>query len=218
MTNAVLKVLKREFYINRKLSLSYLPIYVLIILFFAITGRALESSNKHLLLLLAINLFFPMIYFVNIYLQQSKDKDLPFLSALPINKKDVVAGKIFYIVLVSMLFNGFICLTVLSMTNSLVIYINSLFMNCFIGTLVGMTFLAFFLFSSFENFISFSQYIRIIIVLAFTSVIYIVKLDISDLSSAFTYNPVYPILLYISVIYIFYKFLLIQFRRKKSYV
>jgi len=219
MKNYIFKFIKREFYINRKLSFNYLLIYLIIISFFAATGHVFGNINRILLFSFVINIFFSTVYFVNIYLQQLKDKELPFILTLPVDKSLIILGKIFYIILVCSIFNGLIYLMIIIlMHNLLLIWINSFLANCFISIIIGLTFFKLFLFTSYENFINFSQYVRIIIILAFISIIYIAKLNILNIFSIFNYSPIFPFIIYILVIYTFYKIILIRFQKKKSYL
>ena len=89
--NETLMVLKREFFINSKLNLSNLPGIVIMVALLVYFGITIDSLNLILILFPALNLLYPMVYLNNVYLQQLKDKELQFISSLPVQKNNLVA-------------------------------------------------------------------------------------------------------------------------------
>lgn len=218
MKDGALQILNREIHINRRLSLSHLPIALIVAVLFAVTGSAMGDLGRFLVLCVSLNIFLSMIYFINVYLQQSKDREMQFLAALPVDKGDVILGKVLYIVLVCLVFNLILHAFMASATRQLIIPLNSLFLSTFVATMMGQLFLAIFLFSSFENLINYSQYIRAVVVLAFIAVIYLGRFNVGALSRLFEFNPVLPMLVYGALTYASYRLMVNRYARRRSYL
>lgn len=217
MRRTITRIAGREFYANKKLTISHLPVIMILVAVAMLTGGALPPA-RILIISFALNLFFVMVYFMNVYLQQSKDKELQYLASLPIERREIIIGKILYIGLVSFLFNLLIQALFLTTTGNFLISINALFLNTFIAMLLGMTILTLFIFSSFEKLMHHSQYMRAIIIFAFIGMVYFWRIDLTALGDSLTYNPVVPIVLYGLVVYVYYKLMVMAFLKKKSYL
>ena len=218
MKNGAIQILKREFHINRRLSMSHLPIALIVAVLFAVTGSALGDLSRFLVLCVSLNIFLAMIYFINVYLQQSKDREMQFLAALPVDKGDIIGGKVLYIVLVCLLFNLILHAFMASATRQVLVPLNSFFLSTFVATMIGLLFLAIFLFYSFENLINYSQYIRAVVVLAFIAVIYLGRFSFGALSRLFEFNPVLPMLVYGALVYVSYRLLASGYSKRRSYL
>lgn len=211
-------VLRREFTLNRKVTLSHLPLLLIFVVVGVFAGRAAGRSGTVLVMAISLSVFFSMLHFVNVYLQQSKDKDLQFLAALPLRKSDIVAGKFAYLAIVVLFFNGLTHAAMISLIGDWEICLNSFLLSSFLGVLIGMVVLGLFLFVNFENLMGYSQVLRAAIIAAFILAVYLMKADLTSLRESMHFNPVLPFALYIGCTGLLYTLMRSRFLKKRSYL
>jgi len=214
----VVKLAKRELNINKNISASQLPIMLILVLVSVIAAVVSGGSDRLLLLCPVLNLFLAMVHFTNIYLQQSKDRELQYLVTIPVEKRDIVIGKIFYVGLVAFLLNAFIHSMLILKLDNILMGVNSLFLSTFIAVVVGMTLLMISFCVDFEKLMRYSQYLRAIIFLAFIASVYLARFDYSSYRDVLLYNPAITFTVCALVIYSYYRLILTTFLRKKSYL
>jgi len=212
------QMIAREFAINRGLSLRQASLLLIVALVAAVTGGAAGGLRALIVLAFSLNVFFPMIYFTNLYLQQSKDRELQHLATLPVGQGAVIAAKVMYVVLAGLAFNVPLFLTLGIATGASLVCVNAFVLCTSIATSVGTMLLALFLFLPFEQLLGYSQHVRLGIVLVAVSVLYVVRFDPRTLTPMLEYGPLPPLVAFAGLLYAVYRLLVHAYLNKRSYL
>jgi hypothetical protein len=216
--SVILEFIKREFFSSQKILLNHIPILAIVLLIVIFTGKIFENANYYLLLMFSLNMFFSLIFFINVYLQKLKDKEIIFLLTLQLDKRSIILSKILYVILTAVIFNIILFLPSVFLEIKTNVLVNAFVINAFLSILVGVSLLFLFLFTSFEVFISYSQYIRLGIMVLFVVSIKLLKKDFFELMNIYNFNILLSLIPIIIVIYISYRIIISNFLKKKSYL
>jgi len=217
--NNIIGLIKREILINFRLVANILPLALIVLSVFIMMPTSPNFKEDQLIVLgFSINLFFFIILYIQIYLQEHKDKEITFLITLQIKKENIVVSKLLFTIIINSFFNILMIIPLVFISSSFNVVINAYIINVFIGTIAGVIILSYFLQSNFELFLSMSQYLRVLIYLIFIALIYLFKLQIKGISYSLDFNPLYIFLLLIFFTYLFYKTLCKMFSQSKMYL
>ncbi|MDI6779124.1 MAG: hypothetical protein QME25_02840 [Bacteroidota bacterium] len=216
--SVILEFIKREFFSSQKILLNHIPILAIVLLIVIFTGKIFEYANYYLLLMFSLNMFFSLIFFINVYLQKLKDKEIIFLLTLQLDKRSIILSKILYVILTAVIFNIILFLPSAFLEIKTNVLVNAFVINAFLSILIGVSLLFLFLFTSFEVFISYSQYIRLGIMVLFVVSIKLLKKDFFELMNIYNFNILLSLIPIIIVIYISYRIIISNFLKKKTYL
>lgn len=217
--NNIIGLIKREILINFRFVANRLPLALIVLAVFIMMPTSPNFKEDQLIILgFSINLFFFMILYIQMYLQEHKDKEIIFLITLQIKKENIVVSKLLFTIIINSFFNILMIIPLVFISSSFNVVINAYIINVFIGTITGVIIFSYFLKSNFELFLSMSQYLRVLIYLIFIALIYLFKLQIKGISYSLDFNPLYIFLLLIFFTYLFYKTLCKMFSMSKMYL
>lgn len=217
MGASLTRMIARECAINRSLALRQAPLLLILVLAGVVTGREAGGPGVLLALAFSLNTLFPTIYFTNLYLQQSKDRELQHLATLPVGQGTVIAAKVLYVALAGALFNVPLFAALGMATGAVLVCLNAFVLCVATATAIGMTLLALFLFLPFERFLGHSQHVRLGALLALASVFYLFRLDLGALAPMLEYRPLLPLVASIGLLYAVYRVLVHAYLNKRSY-
>lgn len=212
----LIEIAKRTFYVNSSLIYWYLMLMTIVYFLFIISGDVYNDVRMYLIFGLTMNPLFSIIFFIGLYLQELKNKELQFLITMQLSRRSIVGGKFLFSLLFNWMFNLLICLPIITFNISAVSIINYFFICSLLGVTISIILLGIYLLYSFEVFLIYQQYIRLLMIIIVIVTTRIIRVTTLNISSALEFNPLISILFYTAVIFLLYRKSLYLFEHKTS--